>query len=58
LVCALNEYILAEEGTKVLSRIEMQKRRAVMRQRIRVLVAQRRIRAVPIETPAEPEPRD
>ncbi|NUR71499.1 MAG: hypothetical protein HOU81_11815 [Hamadaea sp.] len=49
---------LAEEGTKVLSRIEMLKRRAAMRQRIRVVVAQRRLQPAPVETPAEPEPRD
>ncbi|MCP2325385.1 hypothetical protein HDA40_003892 [Hamadaea flava] len=42
----------------MLSRTEMLKRRAAMRQRIRVVVAQRRIPAVPVETPAEPEPRD
>lgn len=42
----------------MLSRIEMLKRRAAMRQRIRVVVAQRRIPAVPVETPTEPEPRD
>jgi len=58
LVCALNGYILAEEGTKVLSRIEMLKRRAAMRQRIRVVIAQRRIWPTPEQTPAEPEQRD
>lgn len=42
----------------MLNRTEQQKQRAAMRQRIRVLMAQRRIIATPAEPPAEPEPRD